>query len=96
MIKKILIALVVVPLCLFLFLFWLGYLSSRPPLTTDPATLAGDGSTLNYCDLPELPPISPRAIPRAAATRISPCRSWPSAPSHCQRALTISVAFGWV
>jgi hypothetical protein len=26
----------------------------RPPLTTDPATLAGDGSTLNYCELPEL------------------------------------------
>jgi hypothetical protein len=54
MIKKILAALVMVPLCLFLFLFWLGHFSSRPPLTTDPATLAGDGSTLNYCDLPAL------------------------------------------
>jgi hypothetical protein len=53
-IKKLLAALVVVPLCLFLFLFWLGYLSSRPPLTIDPATLAGDGSTINYCDLPAL------------------------------------------
>ncbi len=30
------------------------YFSSRPPLTTDPATLAGDGSTLNYCELPVL------------------------------------------
>ena len=30
------------------------YFSSRPPLTIDPAVLAGDGSTLNYCDLPEL------------------------------------------
>lgn len=34
--------------------FWLLFLSSRPPLTTDPATLAGDGSTINYCELPEL------------------------------------------
>ena len=41
-------------LVLFLSLFWLAFLSSRPPLTTDPATLAGDGSTLNYCDLPAL------------------------------------------
>ena len=54
MIKKLLAALVVVPLCLFVFLFWLGFLSSRPPLTTDPATLAGDGGTINYCELPEL------------------------------------------
>ncbi len=29
--------------------FSLAFLSPRPPLTTDPATLAGDGSTLNYC-----------------------------------------------
>jgi hypothetical protein len=34
--------------------FWQMYFSARPPLTTDPATLAGDGSTLNYCDLPVL------------------------------------------
>lgn len=39
---------------LFLFAFWQLYFSSRPPLTTDPATLAGDGSTVNYCDLPVL------------------------------------------
>jgi hypothetical protein len=92
MIKKILIALVVVPLCLFLFLFWLGYLSSRPPLTTDPATLAGDGSTLNYCDLPELDGSGKLAadIPKGNTPGCG------YAPSHCQRALTISVAFGWV
>jgi len=54
MIKKLLTAVVLVPLCLILFLFWLGFLSSRPPLTTDPATLAGDGSALNYCELPQL------------------------------------------
>ena len=35
---------------LFAFMFF----SPRPPLTIDPATLAGDGSTINYCDLPEL------------------------------------------
>ena len=34
----------------------------RPPLTTDPATLAGDGSTLNYCELPELDGSGKRAI----------------------------------
>lgn len=41
-------------LCLALALFWLAFLSPRPPLTIDPATLAGDGSALNYCDLPAL------------------------------------------
>ena len=35
-------------------LFWLAFFSSRPPLTIDPTTLAGDGSTLNYCELPDL------------------------------------------
>ena len=39
---------------LALGLFWLAFLSPRPPLTTDPATLAGDGSVLDYCELPEL------------------------------------------
>lgn len=41
-------------LVLFLAGFWQMYFSSRPPLTTHPATLAGDGSTLDYCVLPEL------------------------------------------
>jgi len=31
--------------------FWQLYLSARPPLTTDPATLTGDGSEIDYCDL---------------------------------------------
>jgi len=39
---------------LVLALFWLAYLSPRPPLTTDPMTLAGNGSDLNYCTLPVL------------------------------------------
>ncbi len=30
------------------------FFSSRPPLTTDPETLAGDGSIINYCELPVL------------------------------------------
>ena len=36
---------------LFLLAFWQLFISSRPPLTIDPATLAGDGSTVDYCDL---------------------------------------------
>ena len=38
----------------FLAAFYQLFLSSRPPLTTDPATLAGDGGTIDYCDLPVL------------------------------------------
>jgi hypothetical protein len=34
--------------------FWFLFFSSRPPLTTDPETLAGDGSLLNYCQQPVL------------------------------------------
>ena len=37
-----------------LLAFYQMYLSSRPALTIDPATLAGDGSTLDYCVLPTL------------------------------------------
>ena len=37
----------------FAFLFWLAFFSTRPA-ATDPATLAGDGSTINYCELPKL------------------------------------------
>lgn len=39
---------------LVVVLFVFAFFSPRPPLTTDPATLAGDGSTLNYCELPAL------------------------------------------
>ena len=39
---------------LFVAGFWLIFFSARPPLSIDPSTLAGDGSTLDYCDLPEL------------------------------------------
>jgi hypothetical protein len=39
---------------IFVAAFWQLFFSSRPPLTIDPATLAGDGSSINYCELPEL------------------------------------------
>ena len=52
--KRILLAIVLFPIGLSLFFFWLMFFSSRPPLATDPATLAGDGSTINYCELPLL------------------------------------------
>ncbi len=45
-----LLALMVILLGVFTFVFF----SPRPPLTIDPATLEGDGSTLNYCQLPVL------------------------------------------
>jgi len=53
-ITKWLLRIVAVLLLLFLAAFWKLYFSARPPLTTDPATLSGDGSTLNYCELPLL------------------------------------------
>ena len=33
---------------------WAAFFSERPALTIDPATLAGDGSQINYCELPVL------------------------------------------
>lgn len=41
-------------LLLGLALFIFAFFSPRPPLSIDPATLAGDGSTINYCELTEL------------------------------------------
>lgn len=43
------------------WLLWLGWFSARPSLTVDPATLAGDGSILNYCELPVLDGAGKRA-----------------------------------
>lgn len=36
------------------FAFWLLFFSERPPVLTDAETLAGDGSVINYCELPVL------------------------------------------
>ena len=52
--KKILLGLTITLLVFTVAVFWLLYFSSRPPLTIDPVTLAGDGSLLNYCELPIL------------------------------------------
>lgn len=41
-------------LLLFVLLFWQMFFSARPPLMTEAHTLAGDGSALNYCELPIL------------------------------------------
>lgn len=48
--KRTVLTLAVLVLAAFLFAFF----SPRPPLTIDPATLAGDGSLINYCELPVL------------------------------------------
>jgi hypothetical protein len=53
-VKKWLIRIPMVLVVLFAGAFWMIFFSSRPPLTIDPATLAGDGSLLDYCDLPVL------------------------------------------
>ena len=42
--------------------FAIAFFSPRPPLSIDPATLAGDGSIINYCELPELDAVSERHI----------------------------------
>jgi hypothetical protein len=52
--KKWLVRVLLAAAVLFLAGFWQLYFSARPPLTTDPSTLAGDGSTIDYCDLAEL------------------------------------------
>jgi hypothetical protein len=54
MLKKIVVRGLTFLLVLFALAFWALFFSPRPPLTTDPATLAGDGSLINYCDLPVL------------------------------------------
>ena len=46
---------------IFLAGFWLAFFSPRPPLTTDAATLAGDGSMIDYCRLPALDGTGKRA-----------------------------------
>ena len=54
MIRKVVFWSLAALLACFLLAFWGLFFSPRPPLTTDPATLAGDGSTVDYCDLANL------------------------------------------
>ena len=52
--KKFLIRTLIGLAAILLLAFWALFFSPRPPVTTDPATLAGDGSVINYCELPVL------------------------------------------
>lgn len=52
--KKLFLRTVLTILIFILLAFWMLFFSPRPPLTTDPATLAGDGSSINYCKLADL------------------------------------------
>lgn len=61
-IKRVLLVSVAVLAGVFVFAFWLAFFSSRPPLTIDSATLAGDGSVLDYCTLPVLDGSGKRAV----------------------------------
>ena len=84
----------------FVGAFLLAFLSERPPLTTDLATLAGDGSTLDYCAKPTLdgtdkmPSMFRKATRRDLATRIFLCRFWLNAPSPWLRVPTTFAGFG--
>jgi hypothetical protein len=68
-------------------LFWLAFFSPRPPLMTDPATLAGDGSALNYCELPVLDGSGKRAadIPKGNTPACNYGRFPPSVPNRWWR-----------
>ena len=54
MIKKVIRRTLIIIALGVVWLIWLGWFSARPPLMTDPVTLAGDGAALNYCELPVL------------------------------------------
>lgn len=59
---RLLVAALLFAAVLFAFLFWLSFFSARPPLATDPETLAGDGSLVNYCASTELDDSGKNAI----------------------------------
>lgn len=46
----------------FVAAIWQAFFSARPPVTTDPKTLAGDGSTIDYCVPPVLDGSGKRAV----------------------------------
>ena len=52
--KKIIAVILVGLLLLFSLGFWQLYFSNRPPLTINPLVLSGDGSQIDYCELPIL------------------------------------------
>ena len=71
-------------------LMWLVFFSPRPPVTTDAAILAGDGSTLDYCQLPELTGRGKQSHDIAKGNTPGcgydhfPCPYWPIAPRLCR------------
>ena len=89
--KKWLLRIFMVLAALFLAAFWQMYFSERPPLMTDQTTLAGDGSTINYCELPMLDSSGKRQV---VATLIFLYLSWLSALNRYRRAPMIFVAYG--
>lgn len=54
MIRKLIVGIPAALVLLLAGLFWFAYFSARPPLATEAETLAGDGSLINYCELPAL------------------------------------------
>lgn len=52
--KKRLLQIAISLLALFTLAIWALFFSPRPQNSTDPAVLAGDGSLVNYCQLPVL------------------------------------------
>ena len=51
---KLMVRLALFSLAVAAVIVWLLFFSERPENQTDPFTLAGDGSALNYCKLPPL------------------------------------------
>ena len=75
--RKILIRTALAMAVLLLAGVWLAFFTARPPLTTDPATLAGDGSSLNYCELPALDGRGKKAVDIAKGNSRMQLRSLP-------------------
>ncbi len=59
--KKVLLSILITVTALMLIAFWAIFFSPRPENQTNPAVLAGDGSLLNYCELPILDGAGKRA-----------------------------------
>ena len=52
--KRVFVRALIIIITFIAIAFWGLFFSPRPPITTDPAILAGDGSLINYCKLPVL------------------------------------------
>ena len=92
--QKCFIALFIIILVLVLLVFWLAFLSPRPPLTADQATLDGDGSSINYCKMPLLNGSGKRAmdIPKGNTPGCSYSHFPLPILAHCTEALPAGAA----